>query len=282
MDRKYYSSRSGRGSLTLQQLYLKLQRVFLLFQERDYFKGKAGITATEDIPAAIKHESAVAFTFDIFPISEWPETEITEDHVFDAIEFLHDHVSKPGPWVPKTTETNWNYYDYEGYDDEAGRAEFRQKCNLFLADYRPGYELVVDGTIQRCGTDGLQHILDADIIPLDEVNVDSKVRRAISKWKSRHATEADRKDCIRDLADVFEWLKKTKNLGGVLDGKDDSALFEIANNFAIRHHNPKQKGNYDPAIWYSWMFHFYLATYHASVRLLAKQAPYNTRQVDQG
>jgi len=282
MDRKYYSSRRGLGSLTLQQLYLRLQRVFLLFQQRDFFKGKAEITATDDIPAIIRHESAVAFSFELFPISGWSETEITEDHIFDAIEFLHDYVSKPGRRVSKTTETNWNYDDYESYDDEAGRAEFRQKCNLFLADYRPGYELVVDGTIQRCGTHGLQYLLDADIIPLDEVNVDSKVRRAISRWKSRHATEADRKECIRDLADVFEWLKQTKGLGAVLDGKDESALFEIANNFAIRHHNPKQKGNYDRAIWYSWMFHFYLATYHASVRLLVKKAPYNTRSVDPG
>jgi hypothetical protein len=65
-------------------------------------------------------------------------------------------------------------------------------------------------------------------------------------------------------------LKKTKELSKILDRKDESALFELANNFAIRHHNPDQKTNYDRAIWYSWMFHFYLATYHAAIRLLIK------------
>jgi hypothetical protein len=52
--------------------------------------------------------------------------------------------------------------------------------------------------------------------------------------------------------------------------KDESAIFELANSFAIRHHDPKQKSNYDRAIWYSWIFHFYLATYHAAIRLLIK------------
>ena len=53
--------------------------------------------------------------------------------------------------------------------------------------------------------------------------------------------------------------------------RDDKLIFDIVNNFEIRHHNPKQSGNYDKAIWYSWMFHFYLATYHAVVRLLIKE-----------
>jgi hypothetical protein len=79
------------------------------------------------------------------------------------------------------------------------------------------------------------------------------------------------KGVIRALADVFEWLKKTKSLASVLDNKDESAIFDLANNFAIRHHDPKQKRHYDSAIWYSWIFHFYLATYHAVVRLLIKK-----------
>jgi mannitol/fructose-specific phosphotransferase system IIA component (Ntr-type) len=97
------------------------------------------------------------------------------------------------------------------------------------------------------------------------------VRNAIAKWRNRHLSLSDKKEAIREMADVFEWLKKTQDLGSVLDRKDESAIFEIANSFAIRHHDPKQKTNYDRAIWYSWMFHFYLATYHAAIRLLIKK-----------
>ena len=152
-----------------------------------------------------------------------------------------------------------------------GKEEFREKANAILAEYKTGFELTPEGTILAIGTNGLQYILDAEIIPYDEANVDSKVRNAITKWRNRHLSLSEKCEAIRELADVFEWLKKTKNLTSVLDNKDESALFDIANNFSIRHHNPNQKTNYDPAIWYSWMFHFYLATYHAAIRLLMKK-----------
>jgi hypothetical protein len=130
--------------------------------------------------------------------------------------------------------------------------------------------LTREGIILALGADGLQHILGAKIVPYDEVNVDSKVRNAIIKWRNRQLSLEEKKAAIRDLADVFEWLKKTKDLAKILDRKDESAIFELANNFALRHHNPDQKRNYDQAIWCSWMFHFYLATYHAAIRLLIK------------
>jgi len=82
---------------------------------------------------------------------------------------------------------------------------------------------------------------------------------------------AERKSAVRELADVFEWLKKTARLEMALKKHDESVLFDIANNFHIRHHNPRQKNDYDQAIWHSWMFHFYLATYHAVIRLLLKR-----------
>ena len=269
MARRYYSSRNKPQSLTLEELYWKLQNLYLLFRDKNYFKARAGLTKTA-LPDAIKHEAGIALSFQLFPITKWLAQDVTEDHVFDALEFLYDQAAKPGAWVAMTTESGFNYEDYDGYDDEAGRAEFRQKSNVFLADYKSGFELTEDGQVLALGTNGLQHILDAEIVAYDEVNVDSRVRNAIRKWRNRHLSLSEKKEAIRELADVFEWLKKTKGLSTVLDGKDESAIFDLANNFAIRHHNPKQKTNYDRAIWYSWIFHFYLATYHAAVRLLIK------------
>jgi hypothetical protein len=270
MTRRYYSSRTKPGTLTLEDLYQKLQNLYLLFRDKDFFKGKAGITR-ENLPEAILHEAALDLTFQPFPINKWSTENITEDHIFDSLEFLYDRVSKPGVLVGMIDETGWNYYDYNNYDDEAGEGEFRKKTNAFLADYKTGFELTKEGIILAKGTDGLQHIMDAEIIPYDEVNVDSKVRNAITKWRNRHLSLSEKKEAIRELADVFEWLKKTKELDTVLDGKDESALFDLANNFSIRHHNPNQKTNYDRTIWYSWIFHFYLATYHAVIRLLIKK-----------
>ena len=47
---------------------------------------------------------------------------------------------------------------------------------------------------------------------------------------------------------------------------DEADLFNIANNFGIRHLNDKQQTGYDAALWLSWMFYFYLATIHVVLR----------------
>ena len=270
MTRRYYSSRNKPTSLTVEELYWKLQHLYLMFRDKDFFKEKTGTTQA-GYPDAVKHEAAVALDFQPFPITKLSAADITEDHIFDVIEFLYDRVSKPGVMVDKTTDSGWNYSDYDSYDREAGRKEFRDNVNSFLADCKTGFELTKEGIVLALGTHGLQHILDAEIVPYDERNVDSKVRNAIAKWRNRDLSLSGKKEAIRELADVFEWLKKTKKLSTVLDGKDESVLFDLANNFGIRHHDPKQKTNYDAAIWYSWIFHFYLATYHAAIRLLIKK-----------
>src|SRR5258708_36161868 len=116
MARRYYSARNKPVSLTLGELYSKLQHLYLLYRDRDYFKGKAGITKF-DIPSAIKHEAELALTFQPFLITQWSEPDINEDHVFDVLEFLYDHVSRPGEWKNMITESGSFYNDYDGYDD---------------------------------------------------------------------------------------------------------------------------------------------------------------------
>ncbi len=275
MARRYYSSRNNPGTLTLDDLYRKLKSLYLWFRERAYFD-EVGITNAE-VPDVIAHEAELSLGFAAFPIAGWPDYAVTEERVFDALEFLYDHVSRPGEWTTLTNETGWNYQGYDGYDKAAGQSDFREQANIFLADYQTGYELTEDGLILAQGGEGLEQILNAHIPIYDEANVDSKVRGAIVKWRNRALSLDEKRSAIRDLADVFEWLKKARNLSAVLDKKDESAIFELANNFAIRHHDPKQKSNYDRKIWYSWIFHFYLATYHAAIRLLIKK-----EQADKG
>jgi hypothetical protein len=141
---------------------------------------------------------------------------------------------------------------------------------MIIRDYGEGFEISENGQIQAIGDSGLEEILNLPVIEYDLEHIDRKVEEAITKWKDRRRNLGVRKSAIRDLADVFEWLKKTGKLEKALQSKDESDLFNIANNFSIRHHTPDQKGQYDPVIWHSWMFHFYLATYHAVIRLIKK------------
>ena len=66
------------------------------------------------------------------------------------------------------------------------------------------------------------------------------------------------KKAILKLAGVLEYLKKDKILSQILDKGDSSDLFNIANRFGIRHHNPDQKTEYDKDIWYDWIFQYSL------------------------
>lgn len=191
----------------------------------------------------------------------------TEEDLFDVIEFLFDHVSKP---------VERHYHDYSNcgwhcstFDRAAGRTEFREKINELLEPFENGYELSEAGEVLALAQPGLAPLHQAPLPTTDADNVGARVEVAQTKFRRHRSTLTDRRDAIRDLADVLEFLRP--QLDRVLTNKDDAALFTIANNFAIRHHNDKQQGTYDKAIWYSWIFYFYLATIHAAVRLIEKQ-----------
>ncbi len=245
--------------------------IFTHFHKKDYFKEKLGVNCNDN-PADANNLANILLGLTPFPLNKWLESDISENNIFDILEFLFDHISKPNEIVEMMSETNYSFYDYSSYNQVEGQKEFVLIANVSLKDYGVGYELAQDGKILTVGNEGLEQILNAEILQYDEINVDSKVRNAIIKWRNRQLSWENRREAIRELADVFEWLKKNKELEKVVESKDESVLFDIANNFAIRHHEPKQKSNYSKEIWYPWMFHFYLATYHASIRLLKKVA----------
>jgi hypothetical protein len=95
-------------------------------------------------------------------------------------------------------------------------------------------------------------------------SIQEKIDSAVNKFRKYGSTLEDRGYAVRQLADCLEFLKSEIKVK--LSKKDDSDIFNIANNFAVRHHNDKQKNNYNKNIWLSWMFYFYLATIHAVVR----------------
>jgi hypothetical protein len=113
--------------------------------------------------------------------------------------------------------------------------------NRLLGSYKPPHELLQNGEVASKADPGLENLFKTDL---------------------------PRTDALRDLADVLEFLRP--QLKSVLKSQDEADLFNIANNFGIRHHNEKQKTDYDEAIWLSWIFYYYLATIHAAVRLIEK------------
>ena len=182
----------------------------------------------------------------------WPFDEslplMDEDGVFTVIEFLHDHAAMP--------RESW-HHDYAGCglhvksaDNVSGRAEFRNVVNRYLGRYMSGYELQPNGEIWDLTPPGLE-----DLLPeaTGDSSIDDKVHHAMSMFRRHGATGEQKRDAIRNLADILEHLRDSVGTG--LPSKDEADLFKIANNFGIRHHNTRQRTEYDSGVWLDWIFY---------------------------
>lgn len=187
--------------------------------------------------------------------------------IFDMIEFLHDHCSKG----LKGYYHNWNQcgYHYDEFNDAEGQSYFRELINPILKDYENGFEVSENGELLILSESGLDNLFKANLPTGEKENVADRIQKASIKFRRHNASLDDRRLVVRELADVLEFLKPS--IKKVLNKKDENDLFNIANNFGIRHHNADQQTDYDKAIWCSWMFYFYLATLHTVMRLINKQ-----------
>lgn len=273
--RAYYAERKGKFAHQFDFVTLKrlIRSVYAALKADGYFDQSFGYYCVDagDIHGSLGRDLETAIFLHVGKSELWPIEEkiggYDEDELFTVIEFLYDHVSKP---------ISGHMHDFsncgmhwETFDPKAGRVEFRLKTNAVLGKYGDGYELSEAGEIVELGPSGMRELLKADI-SIADLNVQGRVQSAIAKYRERKSTANDRRDAVRDLADVLEYLRP--QLKAVINSKDESDLFHIANQFGIRHYNSQQKMQYDPSIWLSWMFYFYLATIHASLRLIEKKS----------
>lgn len=276
MSRPYYSERAGRGpaavALSLDDLRRLFKSMFSLLGDEGYFQEYLGYECVDSgfVPGLIGTDLQAELLLTLRKPDLWPIHATidnwSEDDLFDMIEFLYDHVSKP-------TERHFHSYGNCGwhcteFDSHEGQSEFRGKVNRLLRAYDSGFELSKEGEVLAVSPSGLEPILEASVPHGDLENVTERVAAAVKKFRRHRSSVTDRRDAVRGLADVLEFLRP--QLKKVLLSQDEADLFNIANNFDIRHHRSGQKTEYDKPIWLSWMFYYYLATIHAAVRLIEK------------
>ena len=278
-DKSYYSVRTGKNpagaSLDLATLLRVLRGLHEAWEDEGYFQEAFGYVCVDSgfTPGSLGKDIEAVLLLELrkpnlLPFRSRIES-YTEDDIFDVLEFLYEHVAKP---VDRTyhdwSECGWHC---STFDQAEGRAEFRGKVNHILRRYDAGYELSADGEILNLPDSGFEALMEAALPKSDPENIEARVEAARRKFRRHRSTLDERRDAIRDLADVLEYLRP--RLKGVLTSKDENDLFNIANNFGLRHHNALQKARYDKPIWYSWLFFYYLATIHAVVRLIGKGRP---------
>ncbi len=270
MSHKYYSQRTGTNpnleGLSLEDTVELFSRIFEQLEIDGYFAEAFGFWCVDqehvegnlkDIPLQML---LTIRKKDLWPISAYAYT-YSEDDFLDVIEFLYQYVSKP---IDGTMHSYNNCgMHWETFNKQEGQNHFRKEINKVLAHYEEKFELSINGEVLRKPEAGFENIFDADV-PSKDTNIVGRINAATNNFRRHGSSIDDRRQAVRDLADVLEYLKP--KFQKLLTNKDERDLFNIANNFGIRHHNDKQKTSYDAAIWLSWMFYFYLSTIHVMLR----------------
>jgi hypothetical protein len=253
-----------------------LKRLFLdLYQqlsEQCYFQEAFGFKCVDGgfRQGKIGSDIAALLFFKLRKRNLWPmRTYIrhySEEDLFDIIEFCFECISKPideEGYFHAWKQCGWHY---QQFDKETGQTEFRQKINLLLEEYEHPHELSPNGLILKKNESGLKSLTLEKIRTEESDDIKVKLERAVQKFRHHKSTLDDQLDVLRDLSGILEYLRPQAKK--VITKKDEDDLFNIANNFGIRHHNKIQKTHYDKAIWYNWIFYYYLATIHALLRLI--------------
>lgn len=270
MARQYYSQRKGTNpslkGLSLPDVLDLFVRVFNQMRADGYYDEAFGFICIDagDVDGKVR-DPELEMLLTIRKKGLWPIPEkaasYQEDDFFDVLEFLYQYVSKP------IDGAMHSYGDcgmhWETFNKVLGRKEFCEKINGVLTHYKHRFELSSDGEVLRKPEAGFEPIFDADL-PTTDKNVLSRVTAATVQYRRHGSTLDDRRQAVRDLADVMEYLRP--KVRALLTSADEKDLFNIANNFGLRHYNDKQRTAYDTSIWLSWMFYFYLSTIHVVLR----------------
>ncbi len=273
-EREYYGIRKGLIPQSQELQFDMAKRAMKLIVKRldnlGYFQKYFGINCTDgyidgvlgdDIETAIFLKTGIELSWPFYDQID----NLTEMGFFTLVEFLHDHCSHP----IKTDHHSWNDCGIHvvDADDELGQKKFRDEINTILKRYK-NVELDQNGEILENIEGGFEKLFNAKI-STESDPIQIKIEKAILKFRRAKSTIEDRKDAIRELSDILEYMRpriKTLNMS-----KDENEIFQIANNFGIRHFNSKQKNEYDKTIWLNWIFYCFLATIHATQRLLEKE-----------
>ncbi|HEH9439749.1 TPA: hypothetical protein SIA39_001733 [Aeromonas sobria] len=273
MSHTFYSQRIGTNpnidGLELKDTIDLFVRVFKQYQLDGYFDEAFGFNCVDngftngyikDVELDILLSIRKKF---LWPIPEYALT-YNEDDFLDMLEYLYQKISKP----IEGEMHSWGEcgMHWKTFNKKDGQDEFLIKINLVLSHYKVKFELTESGEVLHKPEKGFENIFSADI-PSKDDNILKRINAATTSFRKHGANIDNKRQAVRDLADVLEYLRP--QVHDFLTTKDEKDIFIIANSFGIRHHNDKQKTNYDAVIWLSWMFYYYLSTIHVILRKMS-------------
>ena len=192
-----------------------------------------------------------------------------DDLFFDVLEALDELVV-----LPRAREHHgyagclWHYRDFS---HQLGQRVFRFEVNQILSFAGVPYRIATSGddigSVVATRSDELAPLLESAASRPGDAQ--SEVRHAVSLFRARGATRDEKRSAIVSLARILE--RNRPVLEAELKGAE-SALFNIANNFDLRHARDQQHSRYDAAF-LDWIFWWYLATVELIEALPSRSQP---------
>jgi hypothetical protein len=199
-----------------------------------------------------------------------------DDTTLDVIELIYTLVSRG------VSGRNHTYgrcgWHYDNFEKAPAQNEYREEINEVLRLHDPPLQLIENGNIVEIGPVHMRPLMSTPVPKNASLENKNKIDNAVNLFRKHNATLDDKRYAIMDLAGVLENMKQ--DVKKHLLNKDNSNIFDIANNFAIRHNNPNQQTKYDKEIWLPWIFYYYLATIYAVLEVVNKQNLLNSLSDD--
>jgi hypothetical protein len=180
--------------------------------------------------------------------------------VYDLIELMYRELVSAPVEVDGTLVTG-------NFDNEDGQLRLMEIVNPILARVDPPLELRDTGEIVEAVAEPFQRLVYQPLpegVPKKEVS--DRVDDAVRHYFRRDATTGDRRAAVKELIDALEFMRT--DVKEHMLTKDEGALFQLANGFAIRHNKPRTRRDFDEPAWLAWTFYMYLA----SIRVEAARA----------
>lgn len=183
---------------------------------------------------------------------------------FSMIEVVHDLVARPRG----RRYHSWNQcgYHYSNFAKAPAQMLYRWTVNRLLERNEIPLRLAKSGEdvgrLVHTVTDDRARLIDQAISTTSGAG--DAVRHAVALFRARGARREQKRSACIALAGVLE--QRRSRIKTELLSRDEGALFQIANQFDVRHRNADQRGDYDDA-YLDWIFWWYLATIELIDRL---------------
>ncbi|WP_202822673.1 hypothetical protein [Bacillus cereus] len=257
----YYAERNGLLSKKNHTLR-ELRDLFVLFhntlrKEGYLVKFYGGKDQSGTQHGGICGDNADVFCFSktgykgLLPIDY--DTRYKEEQIFTLIEMFYTYVNHPIPFLDE-------------FNKEEAKDEYRNRVNEILNNYGKGWELVKEGYIRELVNNGLSPLLEQSY---DDSDIRTEIDKTKQEFLKYGATLDDKKDALIRLGSIMEPLRE--EMKNKLSKKDTSDIFQLLNEFQLRHNNVKQKTNYDKEVYYPWMFYQMLAALDAFLKIKERE-----------